>query len=154
MFLCENNLYGEYSRINLTTAVTDLARRASAYAMPGEIVDGQDADAVLAAMQAAISRARGGGPTLIEAKTYRYSGHSRSDKGTYRPAGELDHWLQRDPITLLGDRLTRDSLLTGDDIATIWAEQRRLLDETVDQVLASPRPSEDDMFGRILAAGS
>ena len=70
--------------------------------MPGVIVDGQDVDAVAEAMATAVARARAGeGPSLLEMKTYRYSGHSRSDPATYRPAGELDEWLERDPIDIL-----------------------------------------------------
>ena len=94
VFVCENNLYGEYTRIDLTTPIENIADRASGYAMPGAAVDGQDVDAVAAAMDGAVARARAGlGPTLLEMKTYRFSGHSRSDPATYRPAGELDAWL-------------------------------------------------------------
>ena len=105
IFVCENNLYGEYSPLATTTAVKDIAERASSYAMPASaVVDGQDLDAVTAAMATAVDRARsGGGPTLLEMKTYRYSGHSRSDPATYRPDGELDEWLARDPIDIYAD---------------------------------------------------
>ena len=82
--------------------------RAASYAMPGVIVDGQDVDEVAEAMAIAVARARAGeGPTLVEMKTYRYSGHSRSDPATYRPAGELDAWLKRDPIDILADSAGR-----------------------------------------------
>ncbi|TVR75434.1 MAG: thiamine pyrophosphate-dependent dehydrogenase E1 component subunit alpha, partial [Spirochaetaceae bacterium] len=88
VFLCENNLYGEYSAIDRTTGVTDLAVRADAYGMPGRIVDGQDVEAVQeAVMEAADHARRGGGPSFLELKTYRYSGHSRTDQGPYRPEG-------------------------------------------------------------------
>ena len=111
IFVCENNLYGEYTRINLSTPIDDIAVRATAYGMPSEIVDGQDVDAVGAAIARAVERARrGDGPTLIEMKTYRYSGHSRSDPATYRPTGELDTWLKRDPIEILAKRLIEEKL--------------------------------------------
>lgn len=85
IFVIENNLYGEYTRINLSTPISDLADRADSYAMRKEIVDGQDIDAVISSISAAVEFARAGnGPSLIEAKTYRYSGHSRSDPATYR----------------------------------------------------------------------
>ncbi len=101
VFICENNVYGEYSRINLTTPIEDLAERAKSYGMPSEIVDGQVIEDVQAAIGRAADRARAGeGPTLVECKTYRYSGHSRADAGTYRPDGELQRWLDRDPIVL------------------------------------------------------
>ena len=110
VFVCENNLYGEYTRIELSTPVEDIAVRPSSYNIPGVIVDGQDVDKVAEAMAAAVERARrGDGPSLIEMKTYRYSGHSRSDPATYRPAGELDAWLKRDPIDILAGRLVEES---------------------------------------------
>ncbi|MBP8109587.1 MAG: pyruvate dehydrogenase (acetyl-transferring) E1 component subunit alpha [Caldilineaceae bacterium] len=106
IFCCENNLYGEYSAQHKTTPVTDLAVRAQSYNMPGVVVDGQDVETVYAAAKVAVDRARrGDGPTLLELKTYRYRGHSRTDTGPYRPPGELDQWMQRDPIDLLRDKM-------------------------------------------------
>jgi pyruvate dehydrogenase E1 component alpha subunit len=99
VFVCENNLYGEYSPILTTTPFEDLVRRADAYGMFGEVVDGNDVVAVHAAATVAVGRARaGGGPTFIECKTYRQRGHSRSDPAKYRPAGEFDAWVAKDPI--------------------------------------------------------
>lgn len=101
VFVIENNLYGEYSPISSTTANPDLAARGNAYGMPGVRVDGNDVIAVRGVTAAAVDRARGGeGATLIEAMTYRHSGHSRSDPAAYRPAGELEAWLARDPIRI------------------------------------------------------
>jgi pyruvate dehydrogenase E1 component alpha subunit len=152
VFVCENNLYGEYTRINLTTPVSDIAVRATAYAMPSEIVDGQDLDAVEAAMGRAVERARqGGGPTLVEAKTYRYSGHSRSDKATYRLEGELDLWLARDPVTLFGDKLVAEGLVTKSQLDEVWAQTRAALEETLEQVQASPTPTTAQMLARVSA---
>ncbi len=106
IFCCENNLYGEYSAQHKTTPVTDLAVRAQSYNMPGVVVDGQDVETVYAAAKVAVDRARrGDGPTLLELKTYRYRGHSRTDTGPYRPPGELEQWMQRDPINLLRDKM-------------------------------------------------
>ena len=154
IFVCENNQYGEYSRIERTTPVTDLAVRATSYNMPSEIVDGQDVAAVEAAMALAVARARsGGGPTLIEAKTYRYAGHSRSDKATYRPAGELDVWLQRDPIKLFGAKLVEEGLLEEADLELVDAEQRRRLRATLELVLSSPVPALTQMMARVSAGG-
>jgi pyruvate dehydrogenase E1 component alpha subunit len=155
VFVCENNQYGEYSRIDRTTPVSDLAVRASSYNMASEIVDGQDVDAVEAAMTRAVARARSGaGPTLIEAKTYRYAGHSRSDKATYRPAGELDEWLQRDPIKLFEAKLIEEGVLEQADIELIEAQQRRLLEETLELVRSSPTPTQDQMLERVSAGGN
>ena len=106
IFICENNLYGEYTDFAATSPVANVADRACAYGIPGIIVDGQDAEAVYAVVAEAVARARAGeGPSLIEAKTYRYRGHSRTDTGPYRPPGELDFWRTRDPITILGQRM-------------------------------------------------
>src|SRR5882757_4631378 len=101
LFVLENNLYGEYSPIASTTANPVLIDRAPGYGMPGVRVDGNDVIAVRDTAREAVRRARAGeGPTLIEAMTYRQLGHSRSDPGKYRPAGELESWLARDPITI------------------------------------------------------
>jgi acetoin:2,6-dichlorophenolindophenol oxidoreductase subunit alpha len=123
VFVIENNLYGEYSPLRETTPLDDLAERAKAHAMPGVIVDGQDVDAVHDVVSEAVARARSGdGPTLVEAKTYRYRGHSRTDPAKYRAEGELDRWKQRDPIDLFGAKLAAEGLL--DESA-----QRALRDE-------------------------
>ena len=111
-----NNLYGEYSPVRMTTPIDDLARRAEPYDMPGVIVDGQDVERVHAAVSEAVARARsGGGPSLLEMKTYRYRGHSRSDPAKYRPEGELEHWQERDPLSILGNRLEAEGLLGAAD---------------------------------------
>ena len=113
VFMIENNLYGEYSPLRDTTPLDDLADRAKAHAMPGVVVDGQDVSAVREVVSAAIARARSGeGPTLIEAKTYRYRGHSRTDPAKYRKEGELERWKQRDPIDLLGAELAAEGAWT------------------------------------------
>ncbi len=126
VFVCENNLYGEYTRIQLSTPVEDIAVRAGSYNMPGVIVDGQDVDKVAEAMATAVARARrGDGPTLIEMKTYRYSGHSRSDPATYRPAGELDAWLKRDPINIFAERLVGENVLAAGGLDQLKADTPR-----------------------------
>jgi len=106
VFVCENNLYGEYSPLASTTPVERLADRADAFAMAKERIDGNDVLLVHATIAAAAARARAGeGPTLVEALTYRHKGHSRSDPAAYRPEGELEQWLERDPIPRLEQAL-------------------------------------------------
>jgi TPP-dependent pyruvate/acetoin dehydrogenase alpha subunit len=101
IFVCENNLYGEYSPLASTTSITRLADRADAYEMAKATVDGNDVGAMYTATTDAITRAVAGeGPTLLEALTYRHKGHSRSDPASYRPDGELERWLERDPIRM------------------------------------------------------
>jgi pyruvate dehydrogenase E1 component alpha subunit len=151
VFVCENNLYGEYSRISLTTPVEDLAERAAGYGIPGVVVDGQDVDAVTSEVDAAVERARGGdGPTLLEMKTYRYSGHSKSDTATYRPPGELDAWLRRDPIELYGRRLEKGGVAE----AELQAARDRMVGEVeraTERALASSPPSIDEMLLHVWA---
>jgi acetoin:2,6-dichlorophenolindophenol oxidoreductase subunit alpha len=107
VFVCENNLYMEYTPIGDVTAVEHpAADRACAYGLESIIVDGQDADEVYRVAQKAFAKARAGeGPSLIECKTYRYSGHSRADPAKYRPEGELEKWKKRDPIKIYRERL-------------------------------------------------
>jgi TPP-dependent pyruvate/acetoin dehydrogenase alpha subunit len=151
IFVIENNLYGEYTRIQLSTPVTDLAERATSYAMPSEIVDGQDVDAVKAAVERAAERARsGGGPTLLEMKTYRYSGHSKSDPATYRPAGELDEWLKRDPIDIAAKKLT-DSGTSDAAIATLRDEVKAFVDQSLADALAADTPDLSELLRHVRA---
>lgn len=130
VFVCENNLYGEYTPFNQTSPVQHVADRAAAYAMPAERVDGNDVEQVYAAAQRAIARARrGDGPTLVECETYRQRGHSRSDPGTYRPADEVARWMARDPLVLLRERLVRSGLLDDKSAERVAAEARAQIDE-------------------------
>jgi pyruvate dehydrogenase E1 component alpha subunit len=152
VFVCENNLYGEYSPIATTTPVERLVDRAAAYAMRAEQVDGNDVSAVQAAVAAACEAARGGhGPTFLEALTYRHMGHSRSDPGAYRPEGELERWRERDPITLLEQRLEADGVAQA-DLDDARTAARRAVEEATARALAWPDPQPDDRFESVWAA--
>ncbi len=147
VFLCENNLYGEYSAYGDTAPVPNVADRASAYNIPGVIVDGQDVEAVHAVIKTAVEYARAGnGPTLIEAKTYRYKGHSRSDPAAYRPAGELEEWLKRDPINLLADKMKADGQLTDDQLASMRKAAEKEVQDVTEWALAEPYPSLESVY--------
>jgi pyruvate dehydrogenase E1 component alpha subunit len=123
IFVVENNHYGEYSPLAATTPVERLAVRAASYAMPGVPVDGNDVVAVRSVTREALRRARAGdGPTLVEADTYRQAGHSRSDPGAYRPPGELEAWLARDPIPRVEQALTNAGRATKDRLEALRAE--------------------------------
>jgi acetoin:2,6-dichlorophenolindophenol oxidoreductase subunit alpha len=142
VFIIANNLYGEYSPLLTTTPIADLARRADPYGFPGIVVDGQDVDAVHLATVEAAERARNGdGPTLIEMKTYRYRGHSRSDPAKYRPDGELEAWKGRDPIEILGARLADEGILGDADQAAVRAELQAAIDAAADRAAAAPYPT-------------
>jgi TPP-dependent pyruvate/acetoin dehydrogenase alpha subunit len=146
VFVIENNLYGEFSPVRETTPIDDLARRADAYAMPGLVVDGQDVGVVNAAVGEAIERARGGGgPTLLEMKTYRYRGHSRADPARYRPEGELERWKERDPIELLAARLADEGALTPDDLTRMRSEVQDEIDAAAERAQASPVPTLEEI---------
>jgi pyruvate dehydrogenase E1 component alpha subunit len=139
VFVIENNLYGEYSPLRETTPLDDLADRAKAHAMPGIVVDGQDVDAVRDVASTAIARARAGdGPTLIEAKTYRYRGHSRTDPAKYRAEGELERWKERDPIDLLGAQLASDGSLGEDEQRALRDEVQAEVDAAAERAAAAP----------------
>jgi TPP-dependent pyruvate/acetoin dehydrogenase alpha subunit len=142
VFVVQNNLYGEYTPMRDTTPIDDLADRAQAYGMPGVIVDGQDVAAVHAAASEAVARARAGeGPTLLEAKTYRFRGHSRTDPAKYRPPGELDRWKQRDPIDLLGAQLDEGWVMTASAQEAFRAERQALIDQ------AAARAADQSVIG-------
>jgi TPP-dependent pyruvate/acetoin dehydrogenase alpha subunit len=146
VFVCENNLYGEYSPILWTTPYEDLARRAEAYAMPAEIVDGNDVVAVYSASMRATERARAGeGPSFIECKTYRQRGHSRSDPAKYRPAGELDYWLERDPLTQCEARLQSGFAVQQDEFDALRSEVQQEIDAACDAAAEAPWPEVRDL---------
>jgi acetoin:2,6-dichlorophenolindophenol oxidoreductase subunit alpha len=157
VFVCENNLYGEYSPILSTTPMQDLVVRASAYAMPGVVVDGNDVVDVLEAARQAVARARAGdGPTFIECKTYRQCGHSRSDAGKYRPPGELDAWMERDPIVLFRNRLLAEGLLDEPALAAIEQQAREEVRAAAARAAEGPwpevRPLHDATYAGALSA--
>jgi pyruvate dehydrogenase E1 component alpha subunit len=154
VFVCENNLYMEYTPISEVTAVENpAADRARAYGLEPIIVDGQDADAVYRAAQAAYEKARaGGGPSLIECKTYRYSGHSRADPAKYRPAGELEKWRERDPIKIYRERLIQFGV-DEQVIDRIEADAKRKVDEATEKCKAAPPPPADILTTDVYADG-
>jgi pyruvate dehydrogenase E1 component alpha subunit len=139
VFVIENNLYGEYSPLRETTPLDDLAERARAHAMRGVIVDGQDVAAVREVVSTAVACARAGdGPTLVEAKTYRYRGHSRTDPARYRADGELERWKLRDPIDVLGAQLTTQGVLTEQARVTLSDEIQAQVDAAAHRAAKAP----------------
>lgn len=152
VFICENNVYGEYSRIDLTTSVADIADRAASYGIDGHIVDGQDVAAVEEAVASALGHARSGaGPVLLEMKTYRYAGHSRADTAPYRIEGEFEEWYQRDPINTFRAHLIETGELDEEGAVAIEEAVAADLEQTVEVVKASPSPGPAAMFDNIHA---
>ena len=150
IFICDNNIYGEYSRIDKTTPIEDLHNRAESYAMPHMAIDGMDIHKVRKSLGEAIERARSGnGPTFIEAKTYRFSGHSRADQALYRPEGELEKWQKRDPLLVTEQDLIARKLLTQEKIDSIKSRTEVELGVLAQQVEKDPEPELSAMFSNI-----
>jgi acetoin:2,6-dichlorophenolindophenol oxidoreductase subunit alpha len=154
IFICENNLYMEYTPIGSVTAVPNpAADRAPAYALPAELIDGNDVLVVVDAVRRAADRARAGeGPTVIEARTYRHFGHSRTDPATYRPAEEVQEWLERDPLDIARARLAAldvpvDALVAADERAAA------VVAGAVAAARAAPAPDPADAFTDVWADG-
>jgi acetoin:2,6-dichlorophenolindophenol oxidoreductase subunit alpha len=140
VLVCENNRYGEYTPFESVTA-GGIRARPEAMGVPAETVDGMSVWAVREAAARAIEHARGGrGPAFVEALTYRYVGHSRSDPGAYRPDGELDEWKARDPIVLLRAQLEEDGADPG-ELAAIEEDVPQELERMRERGLAAPFPS-------------
>jgi pyruvate dehydrogenase E1 component alpha subunit len=152
VFVCENNLYAASTHVSMTMLVSDIADRAAAYGMPGVSVDGMDVEAVHDAATRAVARARGGGgPTLIECKTYRYRGHSRGDPGNYRDAEELGEWTARDPIERLRRRLGGDFGIADARLQAIERAQQEAVEAAVAFALASPDPAPASALDHVFA---
>ena len=146
VLVCENNLYGASTSYGRVSLVPDVADRAGAYGVPSSIVDGMDVLAVRQATEAAVGVARaGGGPTLLECKTYRFTGHSRSDARGYRSRDEEAGWEARDPLRLLGGQLDDATLAELED------DVRAELEGAVEFARSSPFPDPSEAFEGVYA---
>ena len=154
VFVCENNMYMEYTPIRSVTAVANpAADRASAYGLESILVDGNDADAMYLTARECLDRARsGGGPSLIEARTYRTSGHSRADPGTYKPADEAAAWGAYDPIVLYRTRLVARGVREADLDAVEETADGDVETATV-EAKASPPPGADALMTNVWSDG-
>jgi pyruvate dehydrogenase E1 component alpha subunit len=154
VFVCENNLYMEYTPIDLITAVEHpAADRAAAYGLEPILVDGNDADAVFEVASAALARARNGdGPALVEAVTYRHGGHSRADPGKYRPAEEVSAWLEHDPIPLYHRRMLRLGVPEA-DLSRISQEVAHQVDEATEFAKSGRPPGAELLMTDVWADG-
>lgn len=145
VFVCENNLYGEYTPWEQVTAGGDICGRARALDIPAVQVDGNAVDTVESAAREALDRARSdGGPTLLECLTYRLVGHSRSDPAAYRKPGELERWRERDPLALTRTELAERGLGDG-DIAALEASVERAVGSAFDAALDAPFPQPEPL---------
>jgi acetoin:2,6-dichlorophenolindophenol oxidoreductase subunit alpha len=157
LFVCENNGYAEFTSAARHMVPDDVADRAPAYGMPAEVVDGMDAVAVHLAALAAVRRAReGGGPTLVEAKTYRFYDH-QGVKGLripYRSPEEVEAWKARDPIALLEARALAGEDLTREEIDGVWERTRKTVAEAIATAEAAPLPDPADLLSGVYAGPS
>jgi len=148
VYICENNLYGMSVAVHRACSTQDIAHRADAYCMPGAIVDGMNVLDVLNAVDEAVQYARNGrGPTLVECKTYRYRGHSRSDPRKYRTKEEEQQWHERDPIDKFRDILVSEGTMAQKDFKALDAEVAKEIAEAEEFALnESPYPSPEDVY--------
>jgi TPP-dependent pyruvate/acetoin dehydrogenase alpha subunit len=154
IFACENNLYGASTHINKVTKIKDLAVRADAYGMPWEIVDGNDVIKVNEAASRAISRARkGAGPTFLELKTYRRSGHSRNDTCGYRDKKEEKKWFEKDPLIICRNYILDKKLRTNDDLELLEKKVLEQIDNAVEYAKSSPYPEPLDALTDVYFEG-
>ena len=156
IFLCENNQYAVTTSFNESVAVENISDRAVAYNMPGVLVDGKDAMAMYEATTQAVARARAGqGPTLLEARTYRYEEHSeglgRILREPYRTEEEIDAWRQRDPIDIHTAMLIEQGIATQAEVDQVQSEVATAIEEALQFARESPYPAPEDLFGDMYA---
>jgi len=154
VFLCENNMYAMSSSVKRFIPTQNIADRAAAFGIPGVVVDGMDVIAVYNTTKTAVERARSGkGPTLIEAKTYRYKGHSKSDKNLYRTKEEIEEWKKRDPINTFKKHLLESGELTTEEINRLEESVKDEIKKGVEFAIKSPEPPIDSITKYVYVEG-
>jgi len=151
VFVAENNQYAMSMPVRKSMRIERISDRAAAYGIPGETVDGTDVLAVHAAAGKAVDHARGRGPTLLECVTYRYKGHSKSDRQRYRTREEVDAWRQRDPIAQFRSRLIASGLLSEQDAGLLEAEARTAIEDAVQFAEQGPEPDPATVVDSVYA---
>ncbi|WP_188603462.1 thiamine pyrophosphate-dependent dehydrogenase E1 component subunit alpha [Vulcanisaeta souniana] len=153
VFVCENNLYQISLHYSKQQLITSVAERGKAYGIPGVSVDGQDVLAVYETTKEAVDRARRGeGPTLIEARTYRFRGHFEGDPQIYRSKDELEWWMNnKDPIKLFEKYLLERSMATREELDAVWKRVSNEVDEAVKFALDSPYPGPEELYEDVFA---
>ena len=151
VYIIENNQYGMGTDYRRVSAIHDLYRSAEAYGMEGTLVDGMDVLAVYETTKRAVAEAKGGQPSLIEMRTYRYRGHSMSDPGRYRTREELETYRQQDPLLLLSGHMQDAGLLTKEEYAEMDKRAKQIAQDSVDFSENSPEPELDELYTDIYA---
>lgn len=141
VFICENNKYGMSTSIERSTSVKNISERAAGYSMPGVTVDGNDFNSISEAVDTAVEYARSGnGPCLVESLTYRWRGHSKSDRNRYRTKEEINDWIDRDPIVRFSTFLMENSVLNADDVKKIEESVDAEIEAAIEFAKSSPDP--------------
>mgnify|MGYP000863844995 FL=1 len=152
VYVCENNQYAMSTSVQKATAVRDIAVRGQSYDMPGVVVDGNDVIAVFETVSEAVSRARrGDGPTLVESKTYRFFGHSKSDPRVYRSREEEQMWMAKDPIPRLANLLKEKGMATEEELKSIDELVDKEMEEALEFALNSPLPKLEEIAKYVYA---
>jgi TPP-dependent pyruvate/acetoin dehydrogenase alpha subunit len=151
LFVCENNLYAEFTDSRSMTRVPSVARRAEAgYGVAAATVDGNDVEAVHAAARDAVERCRrGDGPVLLEAETYRWHGHYEGDGQPYKPGDEAEGWRERDPLLVAGARLVQRGDATQDELDGVQERARSRIDEAVATARAAQAPTLEEAYAHV-----
>ena len=152
VFICENNKYGMSFSTEKSFAIEHISERAAGYGIPGVTVDGNDLDAVHEAVSTAVARARAGdGPTLVENVTYRWKGHSKSDKNLYRTKEEIAEWRGKDPILRFEAQVKESGLLSDEDVQAIRTQAMDQMRDAVRQANAAPDADPSDLLDAVFA---
>lgn len=152
IYICENNLYGMSNPVKESTAVEDIAVRSQSYNMHGEIVDGNDVMSVYKITKEAVERARSGeGATLIESKTYRWMGHSKSDPKVYRTKEEEQEWKEKDPIKRFANQLILNEIITEEELKNIDKTVIKEIEEAYEFAVNSENPKAEELTKYVYA---
>jgi len=152
VYLCENNQYAMSTSIRKSVKIEHISDRAACYGMPGVTVDGNDVIAVYEAVSAAAAHARvGDGPTLVEAVTYRWKGHSKNDPGVYRSKEEVEYWMSLDPIKRFRNKLISDGVITEAEADAIEKGAAQAIEDAYTFAVNSPDPSVETIMEGVYA---
>lgn len=152
VFVCDNNQYGMSMARRKAMKIDSIASRAAAYGIPGQTVDGNDVLAVYEAVRQAVSRARSGqGPSLVDNLTYRWRGHSKSDRNVYRTADEIEEWKRKCPIARFRQVLVEHGVMTLEEVEMIDRQAKATVDRAAEEALALPEPSPDNLEDEVYA---
>jgi len=152
IFVCSINLYAQMTHKSVHIAIENVADRAPSYGAPGVTIDGNDVELVYEEAVKAVKHTRAGkGPYLIECKTYRHHGHFEGDPCNYRPEGELEEWLKKDPVVLYEKKLKKEGVLDDKQIKALKDAAQKEIDEAVELARKSPQPEVEELYRGIFA---